>query len=166
MIKLPPLGRWPRALSTRRLILLATVANLGVAALVIAPHGLPQSLVPAFSTAAAETAQRPVGFGDLVEKVKPAVISVRVKMDGAKMMSFDGDTPSAPNSRMERFFRQFGMPDSGRTPDGERQPQRRPMTGQGSGFFITADGYAVTNNHVLDKAQTGEITTDDGKTYD
>src|SRR5437660_10042774 len=83
MIKLPPLGRWPRALSTRRLILLATVANLGVAALVIGPHGVPQSLVPAFSTAAAETAQRPVGFGDLVEKVKPAVISVRVKMYAA-----------------------------------------------------------------------------------
>jgi len=39
------------------------------------------------------------------------------------------------------------------------------MTGQGSGFFISADGYAVTNNHVVDKAQTVEITTDDGKTY-
>jgi len=49
MIKLPLLGRWPRPLSTRRLILLATVANLGVAALVIGPTGL------AFSTAAAET---------------------------------------------------------------------------------------------------------------
>ena len=39
------------------------------------------------------------------------------------------------------------------------------MTGQGSGFFITADGYAVTNNHVVDKAKTVEIMTDDGKTY-
>ena len=40
------------------------------------------------------------------------------------------------------------------------------MTAQGSGFFITADGYAVTNNHVVDKAKAVEITTDDGKTYD
>src|SRR5262249_54146798 len=37
--------------------------------------------------------------------------------------------------------------------------------GQGSGFFITADGYAVTNNHVVDKAETVEVTADDGKTY-
>ena len=44
-------------------------------------------------------------------------------------------------------------------------PHNRSVTGQGSGFFITADGYAVTNNHVVDKAQTVEITTDDGKTY-
>jgi serine protease Do len=39
------------------------------------------------------------------------------------------------------------------------------VTGQGSGFFITADGYAVTNNHVVDKADTVEVTADDGKNY-
>jgi len=166
MIKLPPLGRSPRALSTRRLILLATVANLGVAALVIGQTGLSQSVVPSFSTAAAETAQRQAGFGDLVEKVKPAVISVRVKMDAAKTMSFDGGDQFPPNSRMEEFFRQFGMPDMDRAPNEQRRPQARPMTGQGSGFFITADGFAVTNHHVVDKAKTVEITTDDGKTYE
>ncbi len=154
-----------RGLSTRRLILLATVANLGVAAVVIGSS--PQSIVPMFSAAAAENAQRPVGFADLVEKVKPAVISVRVKMAaGAKMMGFEGDLPLPPNSQMERFFRRFGMPYGEGTPDsGPRMPHNRSVTGQGSGFFITADGYAVTNNHVVDKAQTVEITTDDGKTY-
>jgi serine protease Do len=68
---------------------------------------------------------------------------------------------------MERFFRRFGMPD-GAVPD-EQQPQRTPrnrvVTGQGSGFFISADGFAVTNNHVVDKAETVEVTTDDGKTH-
>src|SRR5262249_31360883 len=39
------------------------------------------------------------------------------------------------------------------------------VTGQGSGFFISADGYAVTNNHVVDKAETVEVATDDGHTY-
>src|SRR5262249_61274507 len=123
--------------------------------------------VPMLATAdAAENAQRPVGFADLVEKVKPAVISVRVKMDaGAKMMGFEGDLPFPPNSQMERFFRRFGMPDGGSTPDDQHPPPHRSVTGQGSGFFITADGYAVTNHHVVDKAQTVEITTDDGKTY-
>jgi serine protease Do len=37
--------------------------------------------------------------------------------------------------------------------------------GQGSGFFISPDGFAVTNNHVVDKAENVEVTTDDGKTY-
>jgi len=151
-----------RVLSTRRLILLATVASLGVAGIVIAKF--PQSFVPASGVVAAESAQRPVGFAELVDKVKPAVISVRVKMDaGAKMMSFEGDSPFPPNS-MQQFFRRFEMPDA--SPDKERQPNHRSVTGQGSGFFISADGYAVTNNHVVDNAQTVEITTDEGKTYD
>ena len=51
-------------------------------------------------------------------------------------------------------------------PDNQRRPNGHIMTAQGSGFFITADGYAVTNNHVVDKAKAVEITTDDGKTYD
>jgi serine protease Do len=37
--------------------------------------------------------------------------------------------------------------------------------GQGSGFFISADGYAVTNNHVVDKAESVDVTTDEGKSY-
>jgi serine protease Do len=39
------------------------------------------------------------------------------------------------------------------------------MMGQGSGFFISPDGYAVTNNHVVDGADKVEVTTDAGKTY-
>jgi serine protease Do len=54
------------------------------------------------------------------------------------------------------------MPDV--NPEKGQQPNRRSVTGQGSGFFITADGYAVTNNHVVDKAKTVEVITDDGKT--
>jgi serine protease Do len=81
------------------------------------------------------------------------------------MMGFEGNSPFPPNSQMERFFRRFGLPE-GINPDGQqRAPRNRLVTGQGSGFFITADGYAVTNNHVVDKADTVEITTDDGKTY-
>jgi serine protease Do len=39
------------------------------------------------------------------------------------------------------------------------------VTGQGSGFFISADGYAVTNNHVVDDAKSVDVTTNDGKNY-
>ena len=66
---------------------------------------------------------------------------------------------------MEKFFRQFGGPDG--MPPGMRQHRggRGVMMGQGSGFFISPDGYAVTNNHVVDGADKVEVTTDDGKTY-
>jgi serine protease Do len=159
---------WPRALSARRLVLLATVAGLGVAGATIGPNALHQTGLPTYAAAnAAEIAQRPAGFADLVEKVKPAVISVRVKVDaGAEMMNFDGGMPFPPNSQMQRFFHHFGMPDSEKTPDNQHRPHDQFVTGQGSGFFMSADGYAVTNNHVVDKAKAVEITTDDGKTYD
>ncbi|HKN08477.1 MAG TPA: Do family serine endopeptidase [Pseudomonadota bacterium] len=164
MTNVPTVYKPRRVLSARRIVLLATVSAL-VAGGALAGSGV-QLQLPHFSSAqAAESAQRMPGFADLVEKVKPAVISVRVKVEGAKMMNFEGETPLAPNSPMERFFRRFGMPFGDETPNKERAPHHRPMTGQGSGFFITADGYAVTNNHVVDKAQAVEITTDDGKTY-
>jgi serine protease Do len=144
-------------------VLLATVSTVAAGA-VLAGSGM-QVRLPHFSSVeAAENTQRMTGFADLVDKVKPAVISVRVKTDGGtKMMSFDDSTPFPPNSSIERFFRRFGMPFDNNMPNA--QPHNRAVTGQGSGFFITADGYAVTNNHVVDNAKTVEITMDDGKTY-
>jgi serine protease Do len=155
-----------RILSARRVALLAGVAGLSASILFGAANLAPNTAGSALSSIAfAQNVQRPVGFADIVEKVKPAVISVRVKVDaGAKMMGFEGNLPFPPNSQMERFFRRFGMPD-GINPDEQRTPRNRLVTGQGSGFFITADGFAVTNNHVVDKADTVEITTDDGKSY-
>jgi serine protease Do len=163
-----------RILSARRLVLLAGVAGLG-ATVLLGAGLMPKATGPALNTIAyAQGVQRPMGFADIVEKVKPAVISVRIKVaSGAKTMGFDGDSPFPPNSQMERFFRRFGMPDNlvpddqrgQRNPAEPRAPRNRLVTGQGSGFFITADGYAVTNNHVVDKADTVEVTTDEGKTY-
>jgi serine protease Do len=162
-----------RILPARRLVLLAGVAGLGVAVLLGGAGLVPKGSSPALSSIAyAQGVQRPAGFADIVDKVKPAVISVRVKVNsGAKMTGFDGNSPFPPNSQMERFFRRFGMPDvnpddsRGPRSEDQRAPRNRLVTGQGSGFFITADGYAVTNNHVVDKADTVEITTDDGKTH-
>ena len=124
---------WPRALSARRLVLLATVAGLGVAGATIGPNAFHQAGLPTYAAAnAAESTQRPVGFADLVEKVKPAVISVRVKVDaGAEMMGFDGDMPFPPNSQMQRFFHHFGMPNDENTPDNQRQPHGHVRDGSG-----------------------------------
>jgi serine protease Do len=152
-----------RTLSARRLVLLAGVAGLGVTVLLGSAGILLQPGAPLSAIAYAQGAERPMGFADIVEKVKPAVVSVRVKLaSGPKMMGFEGDTPFPPN--VERFFRRFGLPE-GATPEERRAPREHLVTGQGSGFFISTDGYAVTNNHVVDKAETVEVTADDGKTY-
>jgi len=158
-----------RVLSARRVILLATtIASLGVAALVVAPGfnlqgGYPAALAQNL-TEQAHKLQAPVGFADIVEKVKPAVISVRVKVDGGAQTNGLANNDVPPGLR--EFFRRFGMPDipngSHGLPEGHG---RNVITGQGSGFFISGDGYAVTNNHVVDKAESVQVTADDGKTH-
>jgi serine protease Do len=155
--------------SARRLTLLATtIAGLGAAALVVGPGlnlpgGYPAAIAQNLSEQARKL-QAPVGFADIVEKVKPAVISVRVKVDGDTQTSSLSGNDVPPGLR--EFFRRFGMPD---VPNGsEGMPRGRGhniITGQGSGFFISADGYAVTNNHVVEKASSVQVTTDDGKTH-
>jgi len=160
MTTLPTVRGAPRTLSARRIILLTTISGLAAAALFVGV-GIKLDSPTVSSAYAAENARRPAGFAEVVEKVKPAVISVRAKMDaGAKTTGLDGNWP---NPQIEQFLRRFGMPDGGNMPENPRQS--RPTTGQGSGFFITADGYAVTNHHVVDKAQSVEVLTDDGKTY-
>jgi serine protease Do len=151
-------------LSARKFALMASVvAGLGVAIYGFGPSGGPANVfsTPAHAQVNNEVSkvQQPIGFADIVERVKPSVISVKVNIS-EKLSKDDGDEdfPFPPGSPMERFFRRFGAPE---VPHGGR----RMITGQGSGFFISADGYAVTNNHVVDGANKVEVTTDDGKTY-
>jgi serine protease Do len=66
-----------------------------------------------------------------------------------------------PGGPFDRFFRQFGVPDG--IPNGMEPRARRPAAVEGSGFFISADGYAVTNNHVVDHAENVQVVTEDGK---
>ena len=74
-----------------------------------------------------------------------------------------GSDPSGPP--MERFFRQFGGPEGAPPGTHHHHDGHGAMMGQGSGFFISPDGYAVTNNHVVDGADNVEVTAEDGKTY-
>src|SRR5579864_7500886 len=159
--------------SARKVALMASVVpGLGIAADGFGPSGGPGGDIFATSAHAqvnneVRKVDRPVGFADIVERVKPSVISVKVNINEKITKNDNGDnedSPFQPGSPMERFFRHFGGPD---LPPGLRGgPRGRGVvTGQGSGFFISADGYAVTNNHVVDGAEKVEVTTDDGKTY-
>jgi serine protease Do len=166
-------SRQPRRslLVARKFALMASV----VAGLGVAGYGLGASNAPAglFSTPAhaqvnneVSKVAQPIGFADIVERVKPSVISVKVNINEKVAKDDSGndeDLPFQPGSPMERFFRRFGGPDG--LPGLRGGNGHRQITGQGSGFFISADGYAVTNNHVVDKAESVEVTADDGKTY-
>jgi serine protease Do len=174
-----PSYRAPRRslFSARKFALMASV----VAGLGVAGYGLSPAPHDVFSSSAyaqvdkqvKQQVAQPTGFADIVERVKPSVISVRVNIgeklakDDSANKNDDNDSPFQPGSPMERFFKRFGGPD-GMPPGmrgGPRGNNRGQVTGQGSGFFISPDGYAVTNNHVVDGADKVEVTADDGKVY-
>src|ERR1700674_807166 len=162
MIKVParfPLGieARSRSLPRRRLAVPA-----GIAALVVLCFGQGVVPEPGFASQAhAQAMPRPVGFADIVDKVKPAVISVRVNIVAGRQAR--GNSPFPQDSPLDRFFRRFGVPDG--TPDNSQGQRRNRVTGQGSGFFISADGYAVTNFHVVENTDSVEVTTDDGRIF-
>jgi serine protease Do len=167
-----------KKLAGRKVTLLASVAALGLAAVVAGPN-LYQSSHAGFGPPAAHAAEttalpHPASFSDIVAKVKPAVISVRVKIDGVAQNSGlrhnSQDIPAAPGSPMQKFFQQFGdqFGFNGDDVQGPHMQMPRPhqtIVGEGSGFFISPDGYAVTNNHVVDHAKSVQVTTDDGSIY-
>ena len=135
---------------TSAIAALSSVSALSLAALVAEPVAMHASNNPASTVRAATSAAQPssaaeaVDFADIVARVKPAVISVRVEIDGAQQQAAVQDEDGAPGSD-----------------DGEG-----PLMGEGSGFFISADGYAVTNNHVVDHAKSLEVMTNDGRSYE
>ena len=144
---------------TLRTALMGTAALAVVGGMAAAP-----SYVSPYPARAAEIAAVPApaqiapgSFADVVDRVSPAVVAVKVKVVDD---SSDDDQPQMPQLRkgdpLERFFHQFGGPNG---------PQRRPHMGQaqGSGFFVSADGYIVTNNHVVEKASDVEVVMQDGK---
>ena len=100
----------PRSLRPRRATLLASVAGVGIAALVAGTSlyqpGPFDLISPA---AAAETIGQPSGFADLVSRVKPAVISVRVRLnDSAQGSSFNRNNDNVmPSDRVPRSTNSF-----------------------------------------------------------
>ena len=162
----------PSASKRRKTAWLGAAALAALIAGGAVESGLVPPAVPAYAQApiAVPATQPMPSFADVVEKVKPAVVSVRVKANMVADRSDDGDEAFGmpdvpPGSPMERFFHRFQDGQGG--PGFQfRQGPRRNVEAQGSGFFISADGYVVTNNHVVDHASEVQVTTDDGRTLD
>lgn len=147
----------------------------GIAALALSA-ALAGSFAPSIAFAEPVSVPAPVaqvGYADLVESVRPAVVSVRVNKEvkrnthpAGPMLSPYGLDGLPDNHPFKRFFRDFGFennPELFRNRGGAKQKR---VMGQGSGFFISDDGYIVTNNHVIADGDEYSIVMDDGKKYD
>ncbi|TPK81304.1 Do family serine endopeptidase [Mesorhizobium sp. B2-4-13] len=159
--------------------LLAAAASIAVAG-AIGVGALTSGTSPVLADAVRVEAPQVPSFADVVERVSPAVVSVKVKAklqptadDGSDDQDGLDNLPNNPQLR--RFFKEFrgfgdqgGQNDEGHRRFGHRDRNNgepRPVA-QGSGFFISEDGYLVTNNHVVEEGTAFTVVTNDGKELD
>jgi len=146
----------------------STVLGVGIAGFEAATGSVAQAEAVRVETPAAAPS-----FADIIEKVSPAVVSVRVKTNvqpaSNTQFNFNGQDLDQLPPPLQKFFRDFGPqfgPNEGfRNRSPQRQQRARPIA-QGSGFFISEDGYLVTNNHVVDSGTEYTVVMDDGTELD
>ena len=114
----------------------------------------------------------PLSFADIVERVKPSVVSISVTNGGGDAKVADlrkggkgkgGPAPGIPDLPEDHPLNDFfkNLPKGG---GGDQQ--ERPSLAQGSGFVISADGYVVTNNHVVENATKVTVSFDEKEKYE
>jgi serine protease Do len=170
----------PVSYSVTRKRLMAAVASVAVAG-AIGVGALTTGTGPVLADAVRIEAPQVPGFADVVERVSPAVVSVKVKAkiqpaadDGSDQSDDLNGMDNLPdNPQLRRFFKEFrGFGDQNGQSGNMRRfghrnhgDQPRPVA-QGSGFFISEDGYLVTNNHVVEEGSAFTVVMNDGKELD
>ena len=149
----------------RKPTLLAAAALIATGALgLMLGNSMPLAVAETGAQPTVETpyGRAPLSFADLVAKVSPAVVSINVKGD-VKVADNEMEIPGMPDlpedNPLYDFFKQFrkGMPQAPSKPS--------PSLAQGSGFFISPDGFIVTNNHVVEDAEDITVTLEGGAKY-
>jgi serine protease Do len=159
--------REPKLFARHKAGLLAGAMALGLAGVLTVQGVVPSNL--AFAAPVEVTQPAPLNFSNVVSAVQPAVVSVKVKQAAeTRMMSFNGSgddlfgfpgMDELPDGHpLKRFFERRGQ-------DRGQQSARPYEMSQGSGFFISDDGYVVTNNHVVDKGTEFTVTDNEGHDY-
>jgi serine protease Do len=107
-------------------------------------------------------------FTDLVDQVGPAVVNIRT-LEKAKPTNNSNGSGGGTDEQMLEFFRRFGIPvppNLPRSPRPDRgQPEESQPRGVGSGFILSADGFVMTNAHVVEGADEVLVTLADKREF-
>ncbi len=109
----------------------------------------------------------PISYSGILEEIEQKFIEIHEKV-GRSVVNIERESQidAVPVNR-EELFKQFGLPvpEEKGTPNVPVKPQKQKITGTGSGFIYSSDGYIVTNNHVVENADKITVKTASGKKY-